>query len=629
MLSHLADVSIRSLALAVAAAMALWIARGRKTAAFEHALWAAVVCGMLAFFAFGQALPRLPWRILDSAPVHVQPAPPAKGATLPLWDLPTGAVSRSARARGRFPISWNELGLLTYAATVLLFLARFATGMFLVRKLVATARSVDAGVYESDLINIPCAVGCVRARILLPPGWREWSREKLDAVLAHEGAHVQRRDCLVAFLAGLNRCLFWFHPLAWVLERKLARLADQACDEYCVAALGDREGYARLLLEMAAGVDPSLGRLRRHALTMAAGSHMRQRIESLLVDGRSFSRGLSRAAWAGIALCGIPVVWAAGGIEVSRQPAALALAMPRVRIPAPPVLAQVQATAPDVVTIKPCGPNDGAGHSGRGGAGGRGFGTDPGRLWVNCLSTWEIMDIAYAQFPAEPLLNASELPMIKDRLRGGPEWIYSDYYSLDAITSNPAANVPKHEALKTWAGPMLRTLLEDRFQVKVHREVEQVPMYALTIAPGGLKLEPMQSGACIPIPPGGPYDTSQMFPPGQKPQCINHLSWDGPNWKIDAAGKSMPELALMLSMAMNRHVLDQTGITAPYLYHLVFAHDATTPGTFPDGMPDPFPPSDLPPGPTIFAALEQVGLQLQPVTGPREYLVIDQVSRPN
>ena len=69
-------------------------------------------------------------------------------------------------------------------------------------------------VLESDRIAVPVTVGLLRPKVVLPSGWELWSEAKLRAVLAHEGAHVARRDPLVAGLASLNRCLFWFHPLA-------------------------------------------------------------------------------------------------------------------------------------------------------------------------------------------------------------------------------------------------------------------------------------------------------------------------------------------------------------------------------------------------------------------------------
>src|SRR4029077_20503836 len=125
-----------------------------------------------------------------------------------------------------------------------------------------------------------------------------WDGVKLDAVLEHEGAHARRRDGLAAAFAGVNRCLFWFHPVAWWLERRLGLLAELACDEACVAATGDRVRYAQLLLEMADVVDGSQGRLRQHALSMAARSHIHRRIDSILEDGRTFSRGLSRTGLA-------------------------------------------------------------------------------------------------------------------------------------------------------------------------------------------------------------------------------------------------------------------------------------------------------------------------------------------
>jgi beta-lactamase regulating signal transducer with metallopeptidase domain len=123
-------------------------------------------------------------------------------------------------------------------------------------------------VYESERIAVPFTVGWVRPKICCRRTGRN-GNAVADAVLAHEGAHARRHDNLVA-LRGFESLHFWFHPLAWTLQRKLAFLAEQACDEACVAELGD-ERYALLLLEMA--VDRSQRRLRFHAMTMAAGSH--------------------------------------------------------------------------------------------------------------------------------------------------------------------------------------------------------------------------------------------------------------------------------------------------------------------------------------------------------------------
>ena len=177
---------------------------------------------------------------------------------------------------------------------------------------------------------------------------------------------------------------------------------------------------------------------------------------------------------------------------------------------------------------------------------------------------------------------------------------------------------------------MLQALIEDRFHLKTHREVEEIPMYALTVTKSRLKLQPMEEGGCTQRDLSKGVLVSEMFPPGQKPLCILHVGWDGPNWTIEAAGQSLSKLAGALGGAiMDGPVLDKTGNTALFNFNLVFAHDSKTPGALPDDLPSPFPPSDTPPGPSVFTVLEQqLGLTLVPEQGPREYIVIDGAERP-
>ena len=95
-------------------------------------------------------------------------------------------------------------------------------------------------VCESAMVNTPLTVGLLAPRIVLPVSWREWSEAKLQSVLTHEATHVHNHDALVNLAAYLNRCVFWFHPLAWWLEKKLASTAEHACDEAAARAAGDR-----------------------------------------------------------------------------------------------------------------------------------------------------------------------------------------------------------------------------------------------------------------------------------------------------------------------------------------------------------------------------------------------------
>src|SRR5580693_524523 len=117
MLAHLTDVSIRSLLLAFSAVVALGILWNRRSAALQHAVWTAVVCGMLALFTFGQAMPRLPLPIVTPSDARktgilsLIPAP-LNGA----WSSPppggTGdGVSALRLPTTPRPVNWKDLVL--------------------------------------------------------------------------------------------------------------------------------------------------------------------------------------------------------------------------------------------------------------------------------------------------------------------------------------------------------------------------------------------------------------------------------------------------------------------------------------------------------------------------------------
>jgi uncharacterized protein (TIGR03435 family) len=508
-------------------------------------------------------------------------------------------------------------------------------------------------VYESALIAVPLTVGWLRPKILLPPDWREWTPEKLDAVLTHEAAHARRHDGLISALAAVNRCIFWFHPLAWMVERKLALLAEQACDESCIAALGDRERYAHLLLEMALVVDESQGRLRYYALTMAAASHIRQRIDSLLQEGRTFSRGLTWTGWATVMLCGIPLVFGAGSVELNRQPPLMTLEMPRLNLPSPPslerrpvLLAQARQTPQaeakpkfEVASVKPCKQGEtvsgGTGQKG-GGRGGSGS-QSPDRLDLPCFPVSFFIRLAYVDW------NNRHNPGDNLRLEGGPAWTDSERYQIDAKADGPVGR-------DMMEGPMLQALLEDRFKLKVRRETRETPLYALTVASGGIKLQRAGDHRCAEPDAGGaqlddgrpvaflgcsklqraeagsctPRDLTQFPPPplqpGDKPPCGVLRGLEGrstPRHMTDILGTTMAQIARTLEGGAGRPVIDKTGLTEKFDFHIEYAPNGVAPSDDPDALP------------SVFTALQALGLKLEPAKGPRDFLVIDHVERPS
>lgn len=125
---------------------------------------------------------------------------------------------------------------------------------------VAPVARAGGEAYESPFVASPLTAGVFAPRVILPSTWREWPDEMRAAVIAHERAHIRRRDPVVALLARVNRCVFWFHPLAWWLSSRLAATAEFACDDAAARACPP-DTYARALVAIAEDVRRHGGRL--------------------------------------------------------------------------------------------------------------------------------------------------------------------------------------------------------------------------------------------------------------------------------------------------------------------------------------------------------------------------------
>ena len=144
-----------------------------------------------------------------------------------------------------------------YLAVFSGLLLRLLSGLLLSWRIVRGATPICedwAGGFDvraSPRIDAPATFGSV---ILLPGDHAAWTPARRLAVLAHEGAHVARRDFAIQLAAGVNRAVFWFNPFSWWLQRRLSDLAEAASDDAAIACLDDRFGYAEILLEIAGRV---------------------------------------------------------------------------------------------------------------------------------------------------------------------------------------------------------------------------------------------------------------------------------------------------------------------------------------------------------------------------------------
>jgi TonB family protein len=316
LLSFLAGATVRSLVLAVLP-LALLAAFRVKSAATRHAVLLLVTAGMMALAALNPLLPAIPLPVLRAGAPALASVPALPAPAIAVGDAVAPPVPTPGRPLGPVAPLFPSLLAAVYFAGVVFCLMRLLFGALFTRRLLRGARHIESGlgssfgshVYESSWISVPLTLGWRRPRILLPPGWQQWDRLKLDAVLVHERNHIRRRDWAIALLAAVNRSLYWFNPLAWWLERRLAALAEQACDDAALLALGQRESYAQALLDMATAVKTGQGRLVWDAMAMAKGTEVRMRIERILDDNRPIPRGLTRSRWLVLVACSLPLIY--------------------------------------------------------------------------------------------------------------------------------------------------------------------------------------------------------------------------------------------------------------------------------------------------------------------------------
>lgn len=199
-------------------------------------------------------------------------------------------------------------------------------------------------------------------------------------------------------------------------------------------------------------------------------------------------------------------------------------------------------------------------------------------------------------------------------ITGGPSWANSDLYDVNA----EADGAPPEEIMR---GPMMQALLEDRFKLKIHRETATVPVYSLVQSGRGLKLRPFRDGSCV------PRDQSKFPPPpAAENDCHARGRREGTMQIVDAQAMTVGEFArIFLNGALDRPVVDNTGITGKYDFHLEYGVDQSTPRFNAAGAA-----AGDPAGPSIFTAVqEELGLKLESAKGPGEVLVIDHVERPS
>jgi uncharacterized protein (TIGR03435 family) len=231
-----------------------------------------------------------------------------------------------------------------------------------------------------------------------------------------------------------------------------------------------------------------------------------------------------------------------------------------------------------------------------------------GTLLEHCSTVMDLIRSSYIMWA-----NGTRNPgYALTTIEGAPAWTDSERYEI-------AAKAEGKTDPFAMQGPMMQALLEERCKLKVHRETRDAPVYILSVDKSGLKV-PVAKQNCWtpgkdPRPPHGPG--MPMFHVCGQPQ----FNQNG----FDLFGDTVTDFSYVLSKTLkyrlDRNVIDRTGITGHFDFHLEWPPDPPPI----DGAPVP----RLDPFSAFQPALQKLGLKLTSGKGPVEVLIVDHIERPS
>ena len=452
----------------------------------------------------------------------------------------------------------------------------------------------------------PGIFGIFRPVLIWPEGIsRHLDEQHVEAIVAHEICHARRHDNLTAVLHMLVEAVFWFHPLVWWMGARLEEERERACDEEVSLLCNEPHVYAESILRVCKFCSES----PLACVSGITGADLKKRIVQIMTEG--VARKLTRTKkllLAGVAVCVLSAPVMVGMVRMI------------------PMFGQIlHADGPlpsfEVATIRPMElmrvpPPPGGG---------------PPRVAPNGEPIISQQEMRISNAPrfsdhvdrlttAKMLIaDAYHLPAFsKAQIVGAPDWTEQTMYQLhakiedaqyEAMQKMPAAQQGEQVRL------MEQSLLAARFQLKVHFEMRELPVYALQIAKGGPKLTPAKTES---VPAGSAAGTTPA------PAADVTLTGKGNGFELKGRGASPGQLIVFLQQQPelgNRLVIDKTGLTGKYDMTLDWAREgaATVDAGLAAGEA----------APAFFTAIkEQLGLELVETKGPAEVMVIDRIEKP-
>jgi len=422
-------------------------------------------------------------------------------------------------------------------------------------------KPVELRLSPPDVRGLDPGIFGIRKPVLLWPAslTARLDDRQLDAILAHELAHVRRRDNLLATLHMTVQALFWFHPLVWWIGRCLLTERERACDEAALLLGSSPHTYAEAILSVcrfyaepsAACFSGITGGNLNHL------NHLNQRITRIMTQPTCRTLTSGRKALLTTVATAVITAPLAFGLWTAPQLRAQAAPDFGTSLPSFTNITIVPNTSEGQLSLIPLGAK--------------------GTFDMNNVSVLDMIRFAYS--------------VQEYQLTGGPAWIGRDRYDIHA-------RMPESGQGREL---MMRSLLASRFHLALMQAAKVMPVYSLVSLDGGNKL-----GSSL-QPPSNAIDPAS----GEKIIRVKVSIEDG---KIATEGP-LRGLAEGLSKQLGATVTDRTGLPGDYNLTLQLPAQKQVQGEAPSS--------------SLLAALrDQLGLELQPRSGPVTTLVIDRVEKP-
>jgi bla regulator protein blaR1 len=421
----------------------------------------------------------------------------------------------------------------------------------------------------------PGVFGLWRQSILIPQGIEEHlTPAQLQAVLAHEWQHARRRDNLTAWLHVIVQALFWFHPLVWIVGRRLADEREMACDQGVLKS-ADPDDYAEAILTVCKFYfSPS----HSHA-TGITSANLKARIEAIVKNEKPREmtkvRRWALAATVASLLLAAPLVgW------LTAQAAAIQQGNSFIG------LATSAEKRFDVASIK------------ENVSGLPGFQLGPPRLGGITIINVPLAGIVAQSFRTN-----------RSMLAGAPDWTASTRYDITGKGPDPTVENPE-----VWE--MMRSLLIDRFHLQYHIEHREMPVYALTVLPRGHTLTAAEKGRC-----------AKAIKDGLLCGGIPGPGMPSPPYGLAIHNMPIGALITAIGQRAGRPIVDHTGLDGRYDAVITWVPEGVKLEDLDvRDVPREYRPQNM----SLSEALEkQAGLRLEPGRASMPVLVIDSISRPD